>query len=57
MSGEHTDPALRVGDRERDAAADLLRNAHAEGRLTAEEFEERVGAALVARTVGRAVRA
>lgn len=52
MSGEHADPAQRAGDRDRDAVTDRLRTAHAEGRLTAEEFEERVGTALAARTLG-----
>ncbi len=40
----------RIGDAERDRAAELLRDHLAEGRLTAEEFDERVDAALTART-------
>jgi hypothetical protein len=46
------DPTLRAGDADRDAVAGRLREAHAEGRLTADEFEERVGAVLAARTMG-----
>jgi hypothetical protein len=46
------DPALRASDAERDAVADLLREAHAEGRLTVEEFTERLDAAFAARTHG-----
>lgn len=46
------DPALRASDADRDAVVERLREAHAEGRLTAEEFEERVGAVLAARTIG-----
>jgi hypothetical protein len=40
----------RIGDAERDQAAELLREHHAAGRLDQDEFEERVGKALVART-------
>ena len=43
---------MRASDADRDAVADRLREAHAEGRLTAEEFSERLDAALVARTHG-----
>jgi len=46
------DPALRASDADRDAVADRLREAHAEGRLTVEEFTERLDAAFVARTHG-----
>ena len=56
MSDERADgPAhlqLRASDAERDLAADRLREAHAEGRLTVEEFSERLDAALAARTRG-----
>lgn len=41
---------MRVGDAERDAAVAALREHMAAGRLTAEEFDERMGAALAART-------
>lgn len=39
----------RIGDAERDSAAELLREHLAQGRLSAEEFDERVGAALTAK--------
>ncbi len=39
----------RIGDAERDRAAELLREHMVQGRLTAEEFDERVDAALKAR--------
>jgi uncharacterized membrane protein len=39
----------RIGDVERDNAAELLREHMAQGRLTAEEFDERIDAALKAR--------
>lgn len=39
----------RIGDAERDSAAELLREHMAQGRLTADEFDERIGAALQAR--------
>jgi len=40
----------RIGDRERDQAAEYLRDHLAEGRLDQEEFEERLTAALTAKT-------
>jgi Domain of unknown function (DUF1707)/Cell wall-active antibiotics response 4TMS YvqF len=43
---------FRASDADRDRVLDLLREASAEGRLTPEEYEERAGAALVARTHG-----
>lgn len=43
-------PPLRIGDAERDAAVERLQRALEEGRLTAPEFDERVGIALQART-------
>lgn len=47
-----TGPAeYRVSDADRDSVIDLLREASAEGRLTPEEYEERVSRALTARTV------
>jgi len=39
----------RIGDAERDSATELLREHMAQGRLTAEEFDERIDAALQAR--------
>lgn len=46
-SGE---PAVRASDAERDQAADILRVAYAEGRLTRAELDERTGAAYAAKT-------
>lgn len=43
---------LRASDADRDRIADMLRDALAEGRLTAEEHAERVEGVLAARTVG-----
>ena len=43
---------LRASDADREAVAERLRNAAAEGRLLAHELEERVGRALRARTYG-----
>ena len=51
MTGE-PDPSLRAADADREAVADRLRTAHAEGRLTVEEFGERLDAAFAARTMG-----
>ena len=41
---------LRVGDKERDAVGEILRRRHLEGRLDAEEFEDRLGRCLAAKT-------
>lgn len=46
------DPSIRAGDADRDAAAERLRTAHAEGRLTMDELDVRLDAALAARTLG-----
>jgi Domain of unknown function (DUF1707) len=43
-------PALRVSDQERDQIAQVLQAAFAEGRLDDDEFDERMRAALTART-------
>jgi uncharacterized protein DUF1707 len=43
---------MRASDEDRDRVAGLLQEHHAEGRLTAEEFSERMDAALHARTLG-----
>ena len=45
-------PALRASDSDRERIVDRLRHAAAEGRLHADELEERVGAAFSARTYG-----
>ncbi|MEU6255516.1 DUF1707 domain-containing protein [Streptomyces sp. NPDC047043] len=54
---KHTEPApaapeLRASDADRDRIADILRDALAEGRLTADEHAERVEGVLAAKTVG-----
>ncbi|WP_369242583.1 DUF1707 domain-containing protein [Streptomyces sp. R21] len=43
---------MRCSDADRDRIADILRDALAEGRLTAEEHSERVEGVLAAKTVG-----
>jgi hypothetical protein len=45
-------PELRASDADRDRVLDVLRAAVGDGRLTAEEFDERADAALSARTFG-----
>ena len=44
-------PALRASDADRDRVIELLRGAHADGRLDPAEFDERLDAALAARTI------
>jgi hypothetical protein len=46
------DPRIRASDADRDRVASLLREHHAAGRLTAEEFHDRMDRALEARTLG-----
>ena len=46
------DPQLRVSDEDRDRTAALLREHHALGRLTAEEFSERLDRTFAAKTIG-----
>lgn len=46
------DPTIRASDADRDRAAALLREHHAAGRLTAEEFGERLDQTFAAKTVG-----
>jgi hypothetical protein len=46
------DPRLRASDADRDRTAQLLREHHAVGRLTAEEFEGRLEKVFAARTLG-----
>jgi Domain of unknown function (DUF1707) len=43
---------MRASDADRDRVLDVLREAAAEGRLTPDELDERMGAALTARTLG-----
>lgn len=44
-------PPIRASDADRDRTASLLHEHHAAGRLTPEEFHERLEAALTARTL------
>lgn len=46
------DPNLRAGDADREATSERLRCHHAEGRLDAEEFQERIDRCYQAKTVG-----
>jgi hypothetical protein len=46
------DPHVRASDADRERTATLLREHHAVGRLTAEEFNERLDKALEAKTLG-----
>ncbi|MGP7999589.1 MAG: DUF1707 domain-containing protein [Streptosporangiaceae bacterium] len=50
--GSGAGPQLRASDEDRDRAVDILRMAAGDGRLTAAELDERVEAALTARTSG-----
>jgi hypothetical protein len=50
--GADAKPELRASDEDRDRVVEILRVAAGEGRLTAAELDERVGAALTARTSG-----
>jgi hypothetical protein len=44
------DRELRVGDSEREAVAGVLREQHLEGRLTSDEFQDRLDRCLAAKT-------
>ena len=44
------DRQFRVGDREREVVAEILRQHHVEGRLDADEFQERLERCLAAKT-------
>jgi hypothetical protein len=46
------DPRLRASDADRERTAQLLREHHAVGRLTAQEFEDRLEKVFTARTLG-----
>src|SRR5262252_8674128 len=50
---DHAGQAIRASDGERDQAVAQLQRDFADGRLTQAELEERVGAALAARTRGQ----
>lgn len=47
------DPQLRASDDDRDRTASLLREHHAAGRLSADEFQERLDATFAAKTMGQ----
>ena len=47
-----SDPRIRAADADRDRTAALLREHHAAGRLTADEFNERLDKAYAAKTLG-----
>jgi uncharacterized protein DUF1707 len=47
-----SDPRIRASDADRDRVAEALREHHAAGRLTMEEFQERLDRAYAARTLG-----
>jgi hypothetical protein len=46
------DPNLRASDADREATADRLREHHTDGRIDAEEFQERLDKCYAAKTVG-----
>ena len=48
-----TDDPIRASDADRDVVVDALREAYAEGRLTQEEWDERMSAAYASRTWGQ----
>src|SRR5215471_15085508 len=48
--GYPRDRSLRVGDQERDAVGEILRQQHLEGRLDVEEFQSRLERCLAAKT-------
>jgi hypothetical protein len=50
--GGEPNPSLRASDADRERVVEILRQHTAEGRITAEEFEERMAAAYDARTMG-----
>jgi hypothetical protein len=50
--GGEPNPSLRASDAERERVVEILRQHTAEGRITADEFEERMTAAYAARTMG-----
>ena len=52
----HSPGEVRASHQDRDKIVEVLQTAASDGRLTAEEFEERLDAALTARTHGELVR-
>ncbi|WNI27408.1 DUF1707 domain-containing protein [Streptomyces sp. ITFR-6] len=55
-SGSSARPDMRASDRERDQVVEILQVAAGDGRLTAAELDERLDAALSARTAGELAR-
>lgn len=51
-----TQPAMRASDVDREAAVELLRVHHDQGRLTLDEYTDRVGVAYAAVTLGELAR-
>ncbi|MEV6651237.1 DUF1707 domain-containing protein [Streptomyces sp. NPDC051219] len=49
---KHEPSAVRASDADRDRISDILRDALADGRLTAEEHSERIDSAYAAKTLG-----
>jgi hypothetical protein len=47
-----SDPRIRAADADRDRAAEALREHHAAGRLSIEEFQERLDRVYAAKTIG-----
>jgi len=50
--GGELNPSIRASDADRERVVEILRQHNVEGRITAEEFEERMAAAYGARTMG-----
>jgi hypothetical protein len=50
--GGEPNPSIRASDADRERVVEILRQHTAEGRITADEFEERMTAAYAAKTVG-----
>jgi hypothetical protein len=46
------DPRIRASDADRERTSELLREHHAQGRLTPEEFNERLDQVFAAKTIG-----
>lgn len=51
-TSEGVNPSLRASDADRERVVEILRQHSVEGRLTSDEFEERMGAAYQAKTMG-----
>lgn len=50
--GGERNPSIRAADADRERVVEILRQHTAEGRITADEFEERMTAAYAAKTMG-----